>query len=436
MLSFLTINAKVNLKRVCWFIFYGSFFGFLHTGIIPVQLNAQVHKKAHLALTPPMGWNSWNTFRCDGLNEQLVKDIADIMASNGMKEAGYEYVNLDDCWQIGRYADGRIMVDSIRFPSGIKALADYVHSKGLKLGIYSDAGLKTCAGRPGGYGYEALDAQTYADWGVDYLKYDFCFLPQTLEIGPNEAQQMPIIKNLLKGPSNYSAEDIYLPMAAAIANQEKDMVLSICNWGLHEPWKWAGDISHLWRTTPDIRPYFKGYKLRYTGFMSVMEIIKRADDKQLHQYAGPGRWNDPDMLEVGNGKLTRDENIAHFSMWAMMAAPLLAGNDLRSMSPEVLSILTRRAVIAVNQDPLGKQGYKFLEIDGVQVWVKPLSGNKWAVCFLNPKKEKHIQPDWSALPFQGLQKVQDLWNDDITFSIDDALEIAVPKHGVRMFIVS
>lgn len=397
-------------------------------------LQGQINKKTHLAPTPPMGWNSWNTFRCDGLNEQLVKDIADIMSTNGMKEAGYEYVNLDDCWQIGRYPDGRIMVDSIRFPSGIKALSDYVHSKGLKLGIYSDAGLMTCAKKPGSFSYEDIDAQTYAEWGVDYLKYDFCNLPMTLNQSQDNKQTTPIIRTAMKGPPNYTAQQIYLPMAEALGKVDRDIVFSVCNWGVQDPWKWAGDISHLWRTTPDIRPYFKGFRLKYIYFMSVMEIVNRAHNDSLHLYAGPGRWNDPDMLEVGNGKLTYDENVAHFSMWAMMAAPLLAGNDLRNMSPEVLSILTNKEVIAVNQDALGKQGYKVEEISGVQVWVKPLSNNRWAVCFLNPKGKKSITTDWQFLHSKEVLQARDVWQDAVIITSGRST-IEVPKHGVRMFVL-
>lgn len=396
------------------------------------QSQAQNRKKSNLALTPPMGWNSWNTFRCDGLNEQLVKDMADIISTNGMKEAGYEYVNLDDCWQIGRYPDGRIMIDSVRFPSGIKALADYVHSKGLKLGIYSDAGLMTCAKRPGSFRYEEIDAQTYAEWGIDYLKYDFCNLPLELDQSPEDKKMTPFLRTALKGPTNYTAEQIYLPMAAALAKQNRDIVFSICNWGVQEPWKWAGEISHLWRTTPDIRPYFKGFKLKYAVFMSTMEIINRAHKDQLHLYAGPGRWNDPDMLEVGNGKMTYPENVAQFSMWAMMAAPLLAGNDLRTMSPEVLGILTNKAVIAVNQDSLGKQGYKLKEMDGVQVWLKPLSGERWAICLLNPNKEKTISFNWADLQLNANYTAYDLWDEEAFFTAAGITSIKVPKHGVRM----
>lgn len=397
-------------------------------------LDAQINKKTHLALTPPMGWNSWNTFRCDGLNEQLVKDMADIISTNGMKEAGYVFVNLDDCWQIGRYPDGRIMIDSARFPSGIKALADYVHSKGLKLGIYSDAGLMTCAKKPGSFSYEDIDAQTYAEWGVDYLKYDFCNLPMTLNQSPENKETAPVIRTAMKGPPNYTAQQIYLPMAEALGKVDRDIVFSVCNWGVQEPWKWAGDISHLWRTTPDIRPYFKGFSVKYLYFMSIMEIVNRTHNDSLHLYAAPGRWNDPDMLEVGNGKLTYDENVAHFSMWSMMAAPLLAGNDLRNMSPEVLKILTNKAVIAVDQDTLGKQGYKVSEIDGVQIWLKPLSGSRWAVCFLNPKGKKSITTDWQFLKSAETFQAKDVWQD-VELKTNAASTIEIPKHGVRLFVL-
>lgn len=408
---------------------------FLSIFLLSINTNAQSILKKNLALTPPMGWNSWNTFRCDGLNEQLVKDMADIIASNGMKEAGYEYINLDDCWQIGRDSSGKIIVDSIRFPSGIKALADYVHSKGLKLGIYSDAGLKTCAGRPGGFKFEEIDAKTYADWGIDYLKYDFCFLPLKKEQDATSTDNIGKLKAAIKGPQNYTAEQLYFPMAEAIAKQDRDIVFSICNWGVQEPWKWAGNISHLWRTTPDIRPYFKGFRFKYPVFLiSVMDIINRADKYQLHLYAGPGKWNDPDMLEVGNGALTHDENLTHFSMWAMMAAPLLAGNDLRNMSPEVLKILTNKKVIAVDQDALGKQGYRVDNIGKVQVWLKPLTGDRLAVCFLNPNGEKNITYDWNRLKLTGIYRGENVWND-MTIETDKILNINIPKHGIQMFVL-
>jgi alpha-galactosidase len=225
--------------------------------LFPLSIFAQdTFEKKNIANTPPMGWNSWNTFRCDGLTEQLVKDIADIMVESGMKEAGYEYINLDDCWQIDRDENGVIIVDSAKFPSGMKHLIDYVHNKGLKFGLYSDAGIMTCEKRPGGFGYEEIDAKTYADWGVDYLKYDFCFLPQCLTQDRESKKAKNNVFTFLLGPGNYSAEEIYKPMAEALAKQDRDIVYSICNWGVEEPWLWAPKLAHLWRTTFDIRPYF------------------------------------------------------------------------------------------------------------------------------------------------------------------------------------
>lgn len=404
--------------------------------VFPLSIFAQQNfEKKNIALTPPMGWNSWNTFRCDGLTEQLVKDIADQMATNGMKEAGYQYINIDDCWQIGRDKNGVIIVDSVKFPSGMKHLIDYVHSKGLKFGIYSDAGIMTCQRRPGSFGYEEIDAATYAEWGVDYLKYDFCFLPQCIEQTRESTKAKRNVWLHFFGPRNYHSREIYTPMAEALARQDKDIVYSICNWGVEEPWLWAPQLGHLWRTTPDIRPYFKGLNMKYLFFQSIMKIINTADKYNLHLYAKPGNWNDPDMLEVGNGKLTYNENVAHFSMWAMMAAPLLAGNDLRTMSEETLKILTNKKVIAVNQDIEGKQGYKVDEINKVQVWLKPLSNNRLAVCFLNPGKKTTINFDWATLKLQNTFKVEDLW-ENTCFTTATNLTIEVPKNGVKMYLLN
>jgi len=392
-------------------------------------------QKKNIALTPPMGWNSWNTFRCDGLNEQLVKDIADKMVENGMRDAGYQYINLDDCWQIGRDSKGKIIVDSIKFPAGIQALADYIHSKGLKLGLYSDVGLMTCQKRPGGKHFEAIDAATYAEWGIDYLKYDFCFLPKSCDQNVDNRKTRSLAMSYLKGPKGCTAEEMYQVMANELAKQDREIVYSLCNWGVQNPWLWAGKMGHLWRTTGDIRPYFKGINLKYLGFYSIHKIIKFTDKNKLHLYAGPGNWNDPDMLEVGNGKLTLEENKAHFSMWAMMAAPLLAGNDLRSMSKETLSILTNKQVIAINQDALGKQGYRVDTKKGVQVWIKPLSEDKWAVCFYNPKGKRKIQYDWKRLNLsKTLKKWRNVWEEEQE-PFKQSFELLIPKNGVAMFIV-
>ena len=288
-----------------------------------------------LALTPPMGWNSWNTFRLN-INEDLVKEVADVMVEKGFKDAGYEYVVIDDGWQIRRDDEGNIIANPDKFPSGIKALADYVHSKGLKFGLYSDAGTLTCGGFPGSQGYEYQDARQYAAWGVDYLKYDWC------------------------NTGNQSAPDSYTLMRNALLMADRPIVFSICEWGTTKPWLWARDVGHLWRTTFDIRPcwdcgqraHSKGVLIEnFIGFTKILD-----QQVGLESYAGPGHWNDPDMLEVGNGDLTYDENKAHFSLWCILAAPLMLGNDVRTLKPEIHEILTNKEVIAVNQDPLGRQG--------------------------------------------------------------------------------
>ncbi|HEX8505857.1 MAG TPA: alpha-galactosidase, partial [Hymenobacter sp.] len=305
-----------------------------------------------LALTPPMGWNSWNKFACN-VDENLIKQVADALVSSGMKDAGYTYINIDDCWHGERDAQGFIHPDAKRFPSGMKALADYVHAKGLKFGVYSDAGSQTCGGRPGSRGFEFQDAQTYAGWGVDYLKYDWC------------------------NTEGLKAEGAYKTMTAALRKAGRPVVLSICEWGNDQPWTWGQTVGHLWRTTGDIYNCFDCVQDHgsWKSF-GVLAIL----DKQagLRQYAGPGHWNDPDMLEVGNG-MPANEDRAHFTMWAMIAAPLITGNDVRSMKKETVDILTNKEAIAVNQDKLGVQGFRHAVKDSVETWLKPLAGGRWAV---------------------------------------------------------
>jgi alpha-galactosidase len=321
-----------------------------------------------LAMTPPMGWNSWNKFQCN-VDENMIRQQADAMVLTGMKDAGYTYINIDDCWHGDRDSLGFIHPDAKRFPSGMKALADYVHSKGLKIGIYSDAGSNTCGGRPGSRGYEFQDAKTYASWGIDYLKYDWC------------------------NTEGLKQEGAYKTIAAALQNAGKPIVLSICEWGQSNPWRWASNVGHLWRTTGDITNQWEGIKsMGDWHALSVMKILEGQDS--LRKYAGPGHWNDPDMLEVGNG-MPLNEDRAHFSMWAMIAAPLIAGNDLRSMSPEVKEILTNKEVIGINQDALGIQGYKYAALDSVETWLKPLKDGAWAVAFLNRKSTpQQVAFDW------------------------------------------
>jgi len=367
-----------------------------------------------LAQTPPMGWNSWNKFGWN-VNEELIREMADAMVESGMKDAGYEYVVIDDCWQIERDEEGNIVADPERFPSGMKALADYIHSKGLKFGIYSCAGSKTCQGRPGSRGHEFQDARQYAEWGVDYLKYDWCY---------NEGQK---------------AEAAYTTMSDALKASGRPIVFSICEWGDNEPWQWAKDIGHLWRTTHDIRDCFD-CKINWGG-VGVLQIL----DQQvgLARYAGPGHWNDPDMLEIGNGGMTETEYKSHFSLWAMLAAPLMAGNDLRNMDASTTEILTNKDVIAVNQDPLGRQGIKYLDMGEHEVWVKLLENEELAVCFLNREDEPwEMDYDWQRITlYHGGRAVgfddpyftmKDLWKHQVIGTTKDRLTETIPGHGVLM----
>jgi alpha-galactosidase len=336
--------------------------------LIALTTTTFAQKFEELALTPPMGWNSWNNFGCD-VSETLLMEIADAMVESGMRDAGYEYVVIDDCWHIGRDSLGFIIVDPDRFPSGMKVLADYIHSKGLKFGIYSCAGTETCAGRPGSRGHEYQDAYTYAQWGVDYLKYDWC---------STEGQ---------------NAEASYRIMSEKLREAGRPIVFSLCEWGNNKPWEWAKDIGHLWRTTGDIYDCFD-CRHDHGGWYSwgVLQILDMQDG--LRKYAGPGHWNDPDMLEVGVGNLTHNENRAHFSLWCMLAAPLIAGNDLRDMTPEVVSILTDPDALTINQDSLGIQGLRYKSADGLETWLKPLQNGDWAVCFFN-RTEEPIKVDFN-----------------------------------------
>jgi alpha-galactosidase len=319
-----------------------------------------------------MGWNSWNKFRCD-ISEELIMQMADAMVSSGMQDAGYEYIIIDDCWQEGRDKNGEIIEDKERFPHGMKYLADYVHSKGLKFGIYSCAGKLTCMKFPGSRGHEYQDARTYASWGVDYLKYDWC------------------------NTSTQDAVASYTTMRDALYAAGRPIVFSICEWGDNKPWEWAEDVGHLWRTTGDIKD-------RWEYMIAILD-----QQKDLAEYAGPGHWNDPDMLEVGNGGMTTEEYKTHFSLWCMLAAPLIAGHDIRDMSAETKDILTNDEIIALNQDPLGKQGHCFRENGDYEIWIKPLSNNEKAVCLLNRSDEvKEVQVDFNKL----LNANSDYWEED------------------------
>jgi alpha-galactosidase len=382
-------------------------------------VGAQAQKFDDLAPTPPMGWNSWNKFGCN-VDEQLIRETAEAMASSGMKAAGYEFVNIDDCWHGERDAEGRIQPDPERFPSGMKSLADYIHSLGLKIGIYSDAGWKTCAGRPGSRGREYQDAATYAKWGVDYLKYDWC------------------------NTEGLAARGAYLTMRDALWAAGRPVVLSICEWGTDEPWEWGPEIGHLWRTTGDIYPCWDcEYDHGSWSSWGILRILDMQDG--LREHAGPGRWNDPDMMEVGNG-MSASEDRAHFSLWAMLTAPLIAGNDLRSMSEQTRLILTNQDVIAIDQDPLGIQGFKYRDDGDVEIWFKPLAEEDWAMLVLNRGDETvRVTFAWNdeqvrdqlsgreALFDRGrVFRIRDSWTGKGLGTTHQPLAATVPPHDVLM----
>jgi alpha-galactosidase len=333
------------------------------------------------------------------------------MVASGMKDAGYQYVVIDDCWQVSRDARGRIVADAERFPSGIKSVADYVHSKGLKFGIYSDAGARTCQGRPGSNGYETVDAASYAEWGIDYLKYDWCATD-----GADPKIAYPTMRDALRATG-------------------RPIVFSICEWGRSKPWEWARGVGHLWRTTEDILDCWDCTE-SWGGAGWVRILDKQAG---LEKYAGPGGWNDPDMLQVGNSGLSVPESRAHFSMWAVLAAPLMAGNDLRNMKPEIRGILTNRDAIAVNQDRLGKQGRKIRDEGDREVWAKALDGGDWAVALLNRGKEaRELSVAWLELGLEpnAAPAVRDLWTGRDHGPVKTTFTATVPPHDVVLVRVA
>jgi len=362
---------------------------------------AEGDRQAQLALTPPMGWNSWNKFACN-VSEQLIRETADAMVSSGMKAAGYQYVNIDDCWQVSRDGQGTIVADPTRFPSGIKALADYVHSKGLKLGVYTDAGRLTCEKRPGSFDHEVQDAKTYAAWGVDYVKIDWC----------NAEGLDPDVQ--------------YAKFRDALAQSGRPIVFSICNWGVKAPWQWGPHTGNLWRTTGDIKDDYDR--------MSVIGFSQNGLDK----FAGPGHWNDPDMLEVGNGGMKRDEYLTHMSLWALLAAPLIAGNDLRNMNAETREILTNPEVIAVDQDTRGVQGHRVWDEGPLEIWAKPLADGSNAVGLFNRGEwgELKITLDFKTLGIAGPARLRNLWEHQDIGALNNSYTTVVPKHGVVMLKVS
>jgi alpha-galactosidase len=382
--------------------------------LLCLSSSAFAQKWEGLALTPPMGWNSWNTFAGD-INEKVVRETVDTMVANGMRDAGYVYVVIDDTWsKMQREPDGSIEADPVKFPSGIKALADYVHSKGMKLGIYSCAGMKTCGGYPGGWGHEFQDARTYASWGIDYLKYDWYD----------------------HGTAN--ARDAYKRMSEALRAAGRPIVFSLCEWGENKPWEWAEPIGHLWRTTGDIYDSYDGRKGWESGWKLLLnaqyDLVPSNGPEGIGKYAGPGHWNDPDMLEVGNEGLSYAESRAHFSLWCMLAAPLMAGNDVRHMKPEIRDILTNGDVIAIDQDKAGKQGYRALAESAKQteIWVKELSNGEWAVCALNTgTTAADLTIHWNRLwTIHGKFNVHDVWAKKAVGDTSKPYTTRVESHDV------
>ena len=359
---------------------------------------------ALLAATPPMGWNSWNHF-ADKIDDATVRAQADAMVASGMRAAGYVYVNIDDTWEGERDAAG-IIHPNAKFPD-MKALADYVHAKGLKLGIYSSPGPKTCAGYEGSFGHEEQDAQTYAAWGIDYLKYDLCSLDKQVEnVAPAEARRI--------------LRAAYLKMHQAVLKTGRPILFSLCEYGWDSVWRWGASVGgNTWRTTGDITDSYA--RMAEIGFGQA----------GLARYAGPGHWNDPDMLEVGNGGMKADEYRSHMSLWALLAAPLLAGNDLTRMSPETLAILTNRDVIAIDQDPAGKQGDRVSAEGKFEIWARELAdGSKVVGLFNRHSRADEIQVDFAALGYQARVKAHDIWANKDLGTLPLQSSMLVPGHGV------
>lgn len=364
-----------------------------------------------LAMTPPMGWNSWNHFHC-GVTEAIVKAQAKAMVDNGMKAAGYRFVNVDDCWAGPRDANGNITANS-KFPD-MKGLGDYIHSLGLKFGIYSSPGPKTCANYTGSYQHEAQDARTYASWGVDYLKYDWCSASRVYK------------------PSQMQA--VYRKMYEALKATGRPIVYSLCQYGLEQSWRWAPSVGgNLWRTTGDIDASWT--RTAYIGF----------GQNGLERFAGPGHWNDPDMLEIGNTQtferhghtrtigLSDEEGRTQMSLWSILAAPLLSGNDLTNMSPETLRILTNREVIAVDQDPKGVEGHRVAQEGPLEVWMKPLADGSVAVGLFNRSTDHAMMSvKFDEVGIHGEATVRDLWQHKDMGAFNGSYSAEVPRHGVVM----
>ena len=370
-----------------------------------------------LARTPPMGWNSWASYELK-INEGLIRATADAMVGSGMKGAGYEYIIVDAGWKAkNRDAEGRLRADPEKFPSGMKALADYVHSKGLKFGLYTDAGTEDCvSGAPGSKGFEDKDASSFAEWGVDYLKEDWC------------------------NTAGMSAQEAYTKMSRAIGATGRPMVFSLCEWGDNMPWNWAATVGNLWRTTGDSKDCWdcgRETMNKPGGYPRGWVLILDAQ-RQLASYAGPGHWNDPDLLQVGQLGLTVEESRAQFSLWAILAAPLIATNDLRSLTPEIHEIQLNREVIAVDQDSAGIEGTRVRVEGHREVWMRPLKdGSRAVVLFNRGKSPATIRVRWTDIGRKQTDalEVRDLWKHQNRGTVKAGYSAQVPGRGVVMIRV-
>lgn len=381
--------------------------------------NLEIRIGKILALTPPMGWNGWNLFMCE-VNEQLVKEMADALVSTGLRDLGYQYINLDDGWQEeNRDINGDIVINRTKFPNGIKYLADYLHDRGLKLGIYSDAAEYTCEKRAGSYGYEKRDVEKYVEWGVDFLKYDYCFAP--------ESKDTAIVR--------------YRKMAETIQHCGRSIVFSVCEWGDREPWTWAPGLgANLWRTTQDIRDIWVHKSKKNNGIFQIFEKNIRLAD-----VAGPGKWNDPDMLLAGlygkgpattrgNYVPTLAEYRAQFALWCLMASPLLISTDIRSMKEEIRSVLMHKELIKINQDRLGKQAQSIIDSEDVHVIAKPLSDGSYAIGILNKRETKiSYKLIMKDLNFGKVISVKDIWKNEPLPDKKESLFLEIDAHDCLVF---
>lgn len=395
--------------------------------VVTQTVTAPVDQK--LALTPPMGWNSWNPFG-ERVSEKVIKETADAMVSSGLKDAGFEYVVIDDIWQGGRDSvTGKLYPDPVRFPSGIKALADYVHSKGLKFGIYSDAGTLTCGDKPGSFGFEEKDAKLFAEWGADYLKYDYCHCPDYAS--QNNDYKMAIAR--------------YKAMGDALKATGRPIVFSICEWGPRSPWLWGKEVGgHLWRTSYDVGDKWDEPRNEHSQIGILTSIDVMCD---LERFAGPGGWNDPDMLVIGlnnsgfikGGGCTYEEYRTQMSMWCMFSAPLMLGCDVSNMTEATKSIILNKDIISIDQDTLGKQAFRVMRKDGIEAWKKPLSGNRVAIAFMNRNSSEgsvSVSLKQLELDPEMTYSVYDVWKHEAVKEPAGEITAKMKSHECQVYILS